>query len=265
MLGCRGFAAVEADGEAQEHGDPEGPEPGVVIGVEVDGVGAGGVGEEVVADVVDQEFEADDGDEEIGGGFEAGEFFEELDKEDGGKAHEDDAEKPAGDDDPEFVVEAGVAGLGGPDEGDGGEDGVDGEGDVGQLDHQHREPEPGAGVLGEAGGMRAVFVVALAALPEVFGGDVDEVTAAEEFDPGPLEEEGGSTDSEKAEDERADEAVGQGFPLLGGGQVFSEQAQDERIVDRQNAFENNEKAHDGKVVQFEGLAEVHREHGSPGD
>src|SRR3954469_16465230 len=104
VVGGRRTAGDEADSETEEHDEPEDPEGWRMRVVETHAVRY----LRRVVPPVDQELDADDDDEQVGAGLEAGKTFKELDEEYGGEAHQDHPEHAAGDDDPELVVRAGV-------------------------------------------------------------------------------------------------------------------------------------------------------------
>src|SRR5439155_19917082 len=88
---------------------------------------------------------------------------------------------------------------------------------------------------------------------KVSDGDEDEVRAAEKFHPAPTQQPRRRRDGEEAERERADEPVGKGLALQSLGQASRKQAEDQGVVDRQDAFEHYQQADDDEVVEIEGL------------
>src|SRR5439155_17300669 len=77
---------------------------------------------------------------------------------------------------------------------------------------------------------------------EVSDGDEDEVRAAEKFHPAPTQQPRRRRDGEEAERERADEPIGERLALQSPGQASREQAEDQGVIDRQDAFEHDQQA-----------------------
>jgi hypothetical protein len=97
---------------------------------------------------------------------------------------------------------------------------------------------------------------------EVLDGDIYKVSAAEEFDDFPAEEEAGCGDSDDAEHEGADETIGEGTFLLVFGNAACEQSQHECVIDGEYAFEEHQQANDADVATAEGLVPKPERHTS---
>ena len=158
------------------------------------------------------------------------------------QAHRDDAEDPAGDDDPDLVRHR-----------DRDEDRVDGKDDVGQLHLDDRGPE-GA----EAEPRRRRFhgpaiLGAAAVAEEVRVGQIQQVKRADQLDPGELEQVHRQQRRQDAEDERAENAIAQRFLLLVARQAEDENCEHQRVVGAEQPLEQDQQGDREQV----GGVEIH--------
>jgi len=184
-------------------------------------------------EAVDDQLQSDRQDEQVSGCFKGGEALEELQEQRGGKAHHDDAEHAADEDDPEFVRN-----------GNGRKDRVDGKGDVGQFDHDHDLPKVSRAFV-------LLIVVLFFSLDEVLEGDEGQVAAPDELHPDPLHELADHREREKPEKGRANEPVGQSLALLLGRKAAREHREHQGIVDGKDALEEDEEADGAEIVKGE--------------
>ena len=137
--------------------------------------------------------------------------------------------------------------------GDGHEHLVERERDVRQL-HRHDDAPEAADAEAREEAALDVLLVRLAE-EEVVHGEVEEVGAADDLQDGVRDDERDAEDGDGAEDVRARQAVEEGLPALLHRQLADHGGQHGRVVEREDALEQDEREEDRHVRGLEGVSE----------